>query len=406
MVTLGVKRFWWILFLLLIPTQLGKHFWFEWSSIQGIRSDYLSPTLYLIDIVWLILVVINLPKSLFDKRDLNKIFIVVGLMIINILVAESKWVAVYNWMRIIQWGITIKLITNYKLLITNYLKWIVPVWIVGESLLGLAQIINNGSLQGVFYWLGERRFSLTTVGIAQMSWLGESLIRAYGTFSHPNSLAGFLLVGWSWWQRETKTKNIYYWIVWWIGLLGIIISGSRVVWLITAIIIIYNFKFKNLKNKWAYLVIFGGVVMMILGVVGDNYRIADFVGGWDKASLSKRWELNREAMVMIKDHPLFGVGAGNMVAEEFKYRQPVHNIILLILSEVGLLPILVIVLVINYELRITNYELIKKNWVIIGIILVTGMMDHYWVTLAQNRWLVAVMIGIMVEQERKARNKI
>ena len=30
--------------LLLIPTQLGKHFWFDWSLVWGMRVDYFSPT--------------------------------------------------------------------------------------------------------------------------------------------------------------------------------------------------------------------------------------------------------------------------------------------------------------------------------------------------------------------------
>ncbi|MCX6726901.1 MAG: O-antigen ligase family protein [Candidatus Shapirobacteria bacterium] len=399
-----MKRFWWILFLLLIPTQLGKHFWFEWSTIQGIRSDYLSPTLYLIDIVWIILVILNLPKSLFDKRDFKKYLLLFFLIFINILVAGNKWVAGYEWIRILQWITTIKLITNDKLRITDYLKWIVPVWIVGESLLGLAQIINNGSLQGIFYWLGERRFSLTTVGIAQMSWLGESIVRAYGTFSHPNSLAGFLLLVWYWWQGQNPsalraapldkgaTKEVWYWMVWWTGLMGIIISGSRIVWLLTLGLLVIKWG----KSWWKYGIIVAGVVMMILGVVGDNYRIADFVGGWDTASLSKRWTLNVEAITMIKNHPLFGVGAGNMVVQEFRWRQPVHNIFLLVIAELGMIP--VVILFFNLPKFLFN----KRDFILVlAIILITGMVDHYWVTLPQNRWLIAVLIPLNLPPPRR-----
>lgn len=130
--------------------------------------------------------------------------------------------------------------------------------------------------------------------------------------------------------------------------------------------------------------------MMILGVVGDNYRIADFVGGWDTASLSKRWTLNVEAITMIKNHPLFGVGAGNMVVQEFRWRQPVHNIFLLVISELGIVSTVIII----FKFRRVIYKFIKKNWVIMGIILITGMVDHYWITLPQDRWLLAVLIGI------------
>src|SRR3989338_9410931 len=41
--------------LLFLPTQLGRHFWPSFSYILGIRTDYLSPTLYLTDILILLL---------------------------------------------------------------------------------------------------------------------------------------------------------------------------------------------------------------------------------------------------------------------------------------------------------------------------------------------------------------
>src|SRR3989338_6605244 len=43
------------LFIFLLPTQLGKHFFLDFSSISGVRVDYLAPTLYLADVVSLIL---------------------------------------------------------------------------------------------------------------------------------------------------------------------------------------------------------------------------------------------------------------------------------------------------------------------------------------------------------------
>src|SRR5687767_1088681 len=43
------------LLLLFLPTQLGKHFWPEYSLLSGFRVDYLSPTLYLTDMLVLLL---------------------------------------------------------------------------------------------------------------------------------------------------------------------------------------------------------------------------------------------------------------------------------------------------------------------------------------------------------------
>src|SRR3989344_696217 len=38
------------LIILFLPTQLGKHFWPDFSIVSGIRVDYLSPTVYFTDV--------------------------------------------------------------------------------------------------------------------------------------------------------------------------------------------------------------------------------------------------------------------------------------------------------------------------------------------------------------------
>lgn len=411
MVILGVRRILLFLFLLLIPTQLGLHFWPEWSIVSGVRSDYLSPTLYLIDLVWILWVVTNLPKSLsttadlrFDKRDYKILFIFLGIILINIVLAGNWQIAIYKWIRILQFLITVKLITNYKLLITNYLKWIIPIWIGVESLLGMAQLVNGGSLQGIWYWLGERRFELTTPGIAQMAVWGRGLVRAYGTFSHPNSMAGFILVAWIFWNkisppfgRPSSKKRVLVWIVNWLAILGIMISGSRTVWLLLGVFLLYTWR----KNS-GYMMVFGGVMLLILSIVSQNYRLSDFVGGWDSEGISKRMDLNWAAVRMIKDNPLFGVGAGNFVAElptynlgvgKINWWQPVHNIFLLFLSEIGIVGMGIIIFIIIKFWADTSVRPYMGIW---GIILITGMVDHYWLTLPQNIWLLAVILGLVL----------
>src|SRR5438105_4334390 len=50
------------LLLFLLPTQLGKHFWPEFSFVQGLRIDYLSPTLYVTDMLVGILFVLKFDE--------------------------------------------------------------------------------------------------------------------------------------------------------------------------------------------------------------------------------------------------------------------------------------------------------------------------------------------------------
>jgi len=424
MLRLGVERFWertekiaLFLFLLAIPMQLGRHFWPEWSRVAGIRVDYLSPTLYLVDIFWMIWIVskflifnskflINFKLIKLNKflKFENLLFLL--LIVVNVVVAENRGVAVYRWVRIIQWLISLKILIAEKEKVKEYLKTILPIWVITESLLGLAQILNGGSIGGIWYWIGERRFSFSSIGIAQMSLFGEGLLRAYGSFSHPNSLAGFLLIIWIYWQKN-KVKNINYWIVYWMAILGILISGSRWVWGIT--FIIFNLKFLIFKNKLRVKDILGrclvmvGLASVVLGMISANYRLSDFFAGWDSDSLNKRKTLFVAGIKMVKENPLLGIGAGNFVAKlpqfqtgnSFFWLQPVHNIFLLAWVEVGILGIMAIGYKLAKYLKYSKLIKNKKNWVILGLFILTGMVDHYWLTLPQNSWLLAVILGII-----------
>jgi len=402
-----------LIWLVLIPTQLGRHFWLGESSVVGIRIDYLSIIFYLTDLVWLGWVIKNKEtKKILNSKNLNFQNLIFVLFVgVNIILATARWVALYRWLRIGQWWLTWGLIRNWKRETRNVIKrdlgWIVPIWIILEAFLGLSQIIKGGSLNGIWWWLGERRFTYGGIGIAQFRVFDQAWIRAYGTFSHPNSLAGFLLLAWWWWKKEIRNEKlesrVWYWIVNWSAVLGIALSGSRVVWVVTAGMLIaeeiLKTKAKSLKIITGKILLSVGVICLILGVVSINYRISDFVGGWDINSLEKREALAVSALKMIRKSPLFGIGAGNFVVNlpkfptgNFYWMQPVHNILLLALSEIGIVGIIILI----FNLQPTIIKLAKNKywwlWVIVGV---TGLFDHYWLTLPQNSWLLAIILGLI-----------
>src|SRR5476649_2203358 len=59
------------LLIFLLPTQLGIHFWPNFSLLLGIRVDYLSPTLYVTDVVILSLIVINARQSWSNDKKIH-----------------------------------------------------------------------------------------------------------------------------------------------------------------------------------------------------------------------------------------------------------------------------------------------------------------------------------------------
>jgi len=73
-IKLFLNRFFFFVFLFLLPTQLGKHWFFSFSYLSGVRSDYLAPTLYLTDVVIIFLAVINY-KTIFNFLKQKKLFL-------------------------------------------------------------------------------------------------------------------------------------------------------------------------------------------------------------------------------------------------------------------------------------------------------------------------------------------
>lgn len=415
-----MERFFTTFWLLLIPTQLGRHFWLKESSVMGVRVDFLSIIFYLTDIVWLIWIGFGIKnKKNNSKKVINNVFsfqnfVLLLFVVVNIIFAEARWVAVYRWLRVGQWWLTWQMVRKNKAEMKVLLKKIVPIWIIFEAFLGLAQVVKGGSLNGVLWWLGERRFVYGGIGIAQIRLFDEGWIRAYGTFSHPNSLAGFLLLVW-WWFKETRRENgenkiekLWYWVVNWCAILGIILAGSRTVWGLTILFLIIDqlrvtkFELKNRKFRRELVgksCLFLGIICLVLGVVSINYKVSDFLGGWDVDSFKKREMLALSAIKMIRSSPLFGVGAGNFVVNLPKYRvgnfywmQPVHNIFLLAWSEIGILGLIVFLVLGSEEAKKIDW---KKRIFFLMIVCLTGMIDHYWLTLPQNSWLLAIFLGII-----------
>ncbi len=361
--------------------------------------DYLSPTLYLIDLVFLGLWVVKTKKE--RRFDVKKWCWLLVLLISGWVVAESKWLLIYSLIRIWQVAWLVTYVRNNRIQARKSLVKTIPWWIGGQSILGLAQVMKGGSIQGLFYWLGERRFNYTTIGTALFSLDGQGLVRGYGTFSHPNSLAGFLLVAmvlWVSWKKEVKAVG--WWIVWWMGTVGVLIAASRMIWVLTIFFGGWGLVklIKGKKDRWLFGVLSLVLVVGVIFQINNNYVKESWLGGWDKDSLSKRVELNKSAWKMIGDNPLAGVGLGNFLVELPKYQeklwlQPVHNLGLLALSQTGVVGVLLSVWG-WWNIR-TKKKRMTVQMVALGVIGVSGMVDHYWLTLPQNYWLLGIVLGLV-----------
>ncbi len=381
------------LFILFLPTQLGKHFFFKFSYLSGVRVDYLAPTLYLTDIFLLILISLNYPTIVNSFRKLWWIFIV---LTINILIAFSKPISFYYSLKILQ---LLAVFFIFKIIKISP-KTIILAFTAGgviELFLSIGQIFYQRSLQGVFYFLGERYFTLGTIGIAKASLNGVEFLRPYATFSHPNSMAGFYLLIYFFTLTKKEFDRFVYLKSFslFIFTLLIFISFSKLAIITFLILNIVYFIFSSKIScricLISRLIIFFTLSLIFLQATGDHLTII------------KRIELLKNSLIIISTHPFFGVGLGNYLLAQnklsLKYflfpHQPVHNIFLLFFAEVGI----PLAFSIFYQFFLAFKKKFFVLYYLIFVIFLTGLFDHYWLTLQQNFLLMGVVFGLANKRE-------
>ncbi|MDP1743721.1 MAG: hypothetical protein Q8L51_02940 [Candidatus Amesbacteria bacterium] len=337
------------LLLLLLPSQLGFHFWPDWALVNGIRVDYLSPTLYLTDLIILIIWAFNRVKV---KVPLISIILIT----LNIFFALSPLTSIFKWLRVLEYFWLFKYLIlkiDLKLKIKK-LKFAI-LW---TSILAWMQFIKQSSIGGAWYWLGERSFNVFTPNIAKVFW-EELILRPYATFPHPNVLGGFLAIA------------------------GILSGG----W-ISAI------AFTTLIITFSRTAIFAALAAVIF--LKRHYSLLPLLllpllipGSPD--SLIGRNDLIRTSLDIISSNPLFGTGLGNFVRLS---SQPVHNVFLLAISELGIpLGLIFAVWIIKFCLKIVNWKL----KIALAAVMITASGDHYWWSIPQMQLLFTFFLAYAVK---------
>ncbi len=379
------------LFIFLLPTQLGKHFFFSFSYLSGVRIDYLAPTIYITDILVLALFLLNYKRILSFFKNKTLLF-TLFLLIAGVVFAISKEIAMYRYIKIIELIIVFALFKKLKI-DKKILAFGFVIASFFEFVLVVLQFVNKHSLQGIFYFFGERYLSLSTPGIAKASLQGVEFLRPYGTFSHPNSMAGFFLLLYTFVLTSTFFSPVFRKII--LLLSGIIIffSFSKIA-ILGFLVINLIFILKNKKNVSCLPCVLSEIT--IFAVLSLIFLTAKT----DPTSIQKRLNLLQSSLGIISRYPVTGVGLGNYLIVENKINlrslfpfQPVHNIFLLFFAEVGI--------ILGGFIMFNLYKYFKNKFssfpflLCLTSIVITGLFDHYWWSLQQNWILMGVVFGLL-----------
>ena len=245
------------------------------------------------------------------------------------------------------------------------LFWALSVSLSFQAVLAIVQVFLGHDLG--LNLLGEPNLSVSSVNVAKIELMNWTFLRGYGTFSHPNILAGFLNIGILGTLLYPPERNSHRNILLLLFGLGLVASFSRtgLLGLIMASLLLSYRSVPLLKEKtkqFQSLLIIGLFFIELLVLV-----VTRPLPIFNDPALQTRIEGYKNAIQLFVEMPI-GTGWSletlhlEKTASEpmmpWEY-QPTHNIFL----AMGV------------------------------VVLITGSLDHYWMSLESGRFLAIVIFA-------------
>ncbi|HUS60180.1 MAG TPA: O-antigen ligase family protein [Nevskiaceae bacterium] len=239
-----------------------------------------------------------------------------------------------------------------------------------------------------------------------------TLLRAQGTFDHPNTLASFIstllpfVVLKIFDPQISKNEKRIFWISFFVGLLGLLFSASRAAWVVAFLAMLFLGFFLHRRKKlkisknWILATLILFLVFFPLLILP---RIISLYQGFEQyGSGYYRLDLIKKAIVLAKRHPL-GIGLGVFPAaliyefgEFFTYPAPVHNILVQVWAATGILGLISFLLFLIFTYKRFSLTF-PKSGAFFATLSFLGVASFYPFLLAPNIfeyfWL---FLGIMV----------
>lgn len=347
--------------------------------VNGIFTNYLVPTISILDLFVCLFLISSVCEKKIQKKDLSWELILLVLFSLLQFLLKDSMVSLLGIFRIVSYLLVFKMaIREIKIKGDMKVLRILETLIVIQTGIAILQFTKGSSLGLSF--LGESVFSSGMKGSNFIDISGNLYIRGYGTFPHPNILAGWLLMNIAvlW-----KYRRGFIFLV--ISSMGIVLTFSRIaIFLMIVFWVMYIFEY--FKNKYKFK------LFSFYGLVGE--RIFNLFNGGDDA-VSDRINLFRESLTVFKNNWITGTGYNCFVREMGEnmprtangvlLNQPVHNIFMLSLCELGIPG--TILLGISYWKTFFKKRIDFKRFENIFIslcLVVVGIVDHYLFSLPQG----------------------
>lgn len=389
---------------------------FKEYVIGGAKWQYGTVGIYATECLGWIIIGMAVIEYIWKKKKYNCIYRKwTMLVVICIAVSSISADSLLSWIfatRYIQVMILAAIIIAER----QYQK-IMLYWFMGgavlQSVLGISEFIYQISWSSSLLGISEHLGSTPGTAIVSSSTIGR-WVRAYAAFPHPNIFGGYMAIALILYLLAIKKRifsgNLFSTIVIIMLSLGLFCSLSRSAWLACIIGGIYLLIHTTKKQKEQYVRICAPA-LVICTIYASLYapllsvRVGNEQSIHEQHSIEERQGQYNEWWTVMNQSPLFGNGIGeytytNIQIDEktdseqpvWEY-QPIHNSVLLIIAEFGLLGSMAIggvIITFLLEHKKNVLYIMQSIFLCIPILL----LDHYLVSSYIGISLGAVYLGL------------
>lgn len=375
--------------------------------VSGIYTNYLVPTISILDLGLVLLIASYIYE--YGRKHMQVILhkfliylIPLGLFLLLQSAFRLDLNSLVNGGRLVLGSISLLFLIDYLKTqkhsnIYKCILWISVASVLIQGVLGTMQFIGGSSLG--LSMLGESQVVSGMQGSSFVTLNSEVFLRAYGTFPHPNVLGGYfvmnVLLGLF---LYSKSKDFYKKL----SILLIILSGvfvtltfSRIVILLVLGIVFVTLVYKLIKGK-----LFSFTPLLLVE------RFTNLISGND-TSWTDRINLMKSGLGVMKNNLMFGTGLGNFTkgmennipstVNGVLLIQPVHNVLLLMIAELGIVGSLLYVLLLGKVLVSNVSKMNWFKWLVILTLVVIGCFDHYLFSLPQGMIIGGILFLLLLK---------
>lgn len=390
------------------------------GTIHNSPSDFLTYQIYPADIFAIFLIIGAFIKNYcLGKPKITNFGLLAFILLLEIVISvipRGTFISAYNVLRFIECiGLFIYF---FHVELKHYIYSAFSFLGVIESIIGIIQFHLKHSIG--LHFFGEPIMNVFTNGIAKIDLTnGLKVIRAYGTFSHPNSLAAFLLIAFAATSYLIfKDKRTIYYINLFLILIGVTVTFSRaafvglIIFILGTLITLLILKVRSRKQlRYYVLAVFIGIIVAIASYgtyLGTRATITD-------GSTYARLQYDKEGVEIASEKPIFGGGLGSVIYKVSNFLpenapswmiQPPHNYFIIVLDETGIVGLILFLVLLIYilNLYLQNFRKIKSVsnpteiiilfWLFLSLLAIMQF-DHYFYDIPLMALLLWTILGII-----------